>query len=172
MFDAVRNRKRGEDAKQRVLDRTYSPAPVSASPANDMFAAVRNRSLSSPVSATVVDPITSKVLRDTLVGVGVNAGQPTIDMSPKPPVPQSGIDFKAAQSQSPLTGKLPAPGLLQTPQQTIQSTLADKVPAASLLQQTGRGPANASQIPELSQYEINKKRLRAPRQLLSSMHRP
>ncbi|OMF98171.1 hypothetical protein BK147_11155 [Paenibacillus sp. FSL R7-0337] len=159
MFDAVRNRKRGEDAKQRVLDRTYSPAPVSASPANDMFAAVRNRSLSSPVSATVVDPITSKVLRDTLVGVGVNAGQPTIDMSPKPPVPQSGIDFKAAQSQSPLTGKLPAPGLLQTPQQTIQSTLADKVPAASLLQQTGRGPANASQIPELSQYEINKKEI-------------
>lgn len=159
MFDAVRNRKRGEEARQRVLDRTYSPA-APAAPADDMFAAVRNRDLSAPVmSAPAVDPVTSQLLRGTLAGVGITAGQPTIDMSPKAPAPQPGIDFKAAQSQSPLTGKLPAPGLLQTPKQTIQSVLADKVPAASLLQQTGRGPDNASQIPELSQYEINKREI-------------
>lgn len=159
MFDAVRNRKRGEDARQRVLERTYSPS-APAAPAEDMFSAVRNRSLSAPViPAPAADPVTSELLRGTLAGVGITAGQPTIDMSPKPPAPQSGIDFKAAQNQSPLTGKLPAPGLLQTPQQTIQSALADKVPAASLLQQTGRGPVNASQIPELSQYEINKREI-------------
>lgn len=161
MFDAVRNRKRGEDAKQRVLDRTYSsPAATGSSSGTDMFAAVRTRSLADPVAPTA-DPVISGLLRSTLSGVGVKTGQPQIDMSPKPSAVQKPkeVDFKADQKKSPLTGKLPAPELLQTPQRTIQSALADKVPAASLLQQSGRGPAAASQIPGLSQYEINKKEI-------------
>ncbi|MNM07367.1 hypothetical protein D3C81_174090 [compost metagenome] len=74
-----------------------------------------------------------------------------------------GIDFKAAQSNqnvSPFQDKLPAANMLQTGQ-GIQSTLQGKVPAANLVQQTGRGPENASQIPGISQYNTTKKEIAA-----------
>lgn len=172
-FDSVRNRKRGDDAKNRVLDRTYSTAPISGNaPSNSMFAAVRNRSLADPVEDPAVTAAKAGLLQNTLSGVGVQTKQPQMEMGPtaKPqvsPAPQlpapAGIDFKAEQAKKRQTsvfdGKLPAASLLQTPQPTIQSTLQNKVPAASLLQQTGRGPANASQIPGISQYETTKQEI-------------
>lgn len=158
MFDAVRNRKRGEDAKQRVLDRTYSPATDTEASSDDMFAAVRNRSLSNPV-APAADPVVSEVLRSTLAGVGIQTGQPKIDMSPKPTAAQpapAGIDFKAQQAKdkqiAPFQGKLPAPSALQMPQQTIQQTLKDKVPAADLL-----GKPIEQKAP--TQYDITKQEI-------------
>ena len=164
-FDAVRNRKRGEDAKQRVLNRTYSPVATEITEPGEIdFSAVRNRSLGDPVG----DPISKKILDATLSSVGVGQ-QPKVDMSPKPvsaPVAQPKmVDFKqdqanqraaTAQTPSPFEGKTLAPvtGKLNS---SIQSTLQGKLPAASLLQQTGGGPANASQIPGVSEYEIRKK---------------
>lgn len=151
-FDVVRNRKRGEDAKKRVLERTYNPKEEDQQ--ESLFSAVRNRSLATPApAAEPVNPYTSDLLKSTLAGVGVNTGQPTIDMSPKPaaPAPSSpGIDFMSQQSKdmqlAPFKGKLPAPAALQLPQPSVQSVLNNKLPAPNLLQQTGRGPENASDI--------------------------
>ena len=74
------------------------------------------------------------------------------------------VDFKAAQTKqpvvqpvvsSPFEGKTLAP--INSVPNNIQKTLEGKLPAASLLQQTGGGPANASQIPGISEYENRKK---------------
>ncbi|OMD92980.1 hypothetical protein BSK49_00935 [Paenibacillus odorifer] len=167
-FDAVRNRKRGEDAKKRVLDRTYS-SKVEDMPSDSLFDAVRNRSLADSVEDPLA-PIRRELLDTTLSSVGVGQ-QPKVDMSPKPvsaPVVQPKmVDFKqdqanqraaAAQTPSPFDGKTLAPvtGNLNN---SIQSTLQGKLPAASLLQQTGGGPANASQLPGATEYDIREKRI-------------
>lgn len=108
------------------------------------FDAYRNRKTRVEQPAPVVASPQSQVLKSTLSSVGV--GNTT-----QPPQTQ-GIDFKAEQSkkmqQQPssfdlrqpqtLNDKLPAPNLLQTGQ-GIQSELKGKLPASSLLQQTGRG---------------------------------
>lgn len=99
-----------------------------------------------------------KLLNDTLASV-----IKPVTTQPEAPTPSAGIDFKAAQAadlaakNDPFVGKTLAP-INSTPN-TIQQALQGKVPAASLLQQTGRGPANASQIPGLSQYETTKKEI-------------
>lgn len=100
-----------------------------------------------------------QLLGDTLNSV---MRQPVVQPVTQPSVqPSAGVDFKADQAKkkqaSAFQGKLPAADLLQTPQPTIQSTLKDKVPAANLVQQTGGAPANASQIPGISEYENRKK---------------
>jgi hypothetical protein len=111
--------------------------------------------------------VTSQVLKDTLSGV--------MKQQPVPQKEPYAVDFKAEQAKNKtaevvpsirlipketptLQDNIPAPQLLQT-SQGIQSTLKDKVPAANLVQQTGRGPANASDIPGISQYEITKKEI-------------
>jgi len=106
-----------------------------------------------------------QVRTETILGDTLNSVLPKSTPSPviQPQTPSApGVDFKAAQQQnqqiSPFAGKLPAASLFQT-NQVIQSTLKNKVPAANLVQQTGRGPENASQIPGISQYEINKKEI-------------
>jgi hypothetical protein len=155
MFDAVRNRNRGEEAKKRVLERTYSTVPAAAtSPSNDMFAAVRNRSLAELVEDPALTAAKSNLLPSTLSFVGLGA-PPKIDMTPVPE--QAGpIDFKADQArkkqEAPFQGKLPAPSVLQFPQQTIQSTLQGKVPAAELL---GKPVETKPQ----TQYEITQKEI-------------
>ncbi|OMD92705.1 LPD38 domain-containing protein [Paenibacillus odorifer] len=57
LFDAARNRKRGEDAKQRVLERVYSPKEEESTK-EDMFSGVRNRSLN--VETATPEPVVSK----------------------------------------------------------------------------------------------------------------
>ncbi|WP_342440025.1 LPD38 domain-containing protein [Paenibacillus sp. FSL L8-0436] len=152
-FDAVRNRKRGEEAKKRVLERTYSTAPDAGSSISDsLFTAVRNRSFVEPVEDPAVTAAKSRLLQNTLSSVGVG---PQVQGFKLPEVKP--IDFKAEQAQqkqlAPFEGKLPAPSALQFPQSTIQDAMKDKVPAASLIQQTGRGT-----VPK-TQYEINKEKI-------------
>jgi hypothetical protein len=155
-FDAVRNRKRGEEAKDRVLSRTYSPKEEHQ---ESTFSAVRNRK-SADTATTDSDEAdrARMILGDTLAGVGIGSQPQGFDTTP---APQKTVDFKAEQAKknsSPFQDKLPAASLIQTGQ-GVQSTLKDKVPAANLVQQTGRGPANASNIPGVSQYEITKKEI-------------
>lgn len=50
-FDAVRNRKRGEEAKQRVLDRVYNSKQTEAEP-ESQFTAVRNRKITMEPAVT------------------------------------------------------------------------------------------------------------------------
>lgn len=165
-FDAVRNRKRGEDAKKRVLDRTYS-SKVEDSSSDSLFSAVRNRSLADPVEDPLA-PIRKDLLNTTLSSVGI-VQQPKVDMSPKPVTAPGtggdtkGIDFKAEQSKalqapSAFDGKTLLP-VTEPLKNKVQSMLQDKVPLASAITQSGGGPANASQIPGVSQYEINKKEI-------------
>jgi len=99
------------------------------------FEAYRNRQLREEQPAPQVVSPQSQLLESTLKSVGVG--------SEKQSLPTQGIDFKAAQANKPFEGKLPAADLLQT-NQGIQQTLQGKVPAANLVQQTGRGPENAS----------------------------
>lgn len=95
--------------------------------------------------------VTSQVLKDTLAGV--------TKPSQAPAEQPYAIDFKAAQQKqepSVFQDKLPAASAIQTGQ-GIQSTLKGMLPAADLVQQTGRGPANASSIPGISEYGIREK---------------
>jgi len=80
MFDAARNKIRGEEAKQRVLDRVYNPKPTEPEEVEDMFSSVRkhlaNPSATPQAPATTVaapevtvNPITKKVLESTLNSV-------------------------------------------------------------------------------------------------------
>ncbi|WP_339317918.1 hypothetical protein [Paenibacillus sp. FSL R10-2734] len=137
------------------------------------YLARRRKELSGEIK-TPEAQMSSKVLQDTLSSVL----KPNITVSPtttsatvqqKPQTTQNTVDFKddqaaqkakQAQTVSPLQGKLPAADLLTGKlNNSIQSTLKGKVPASSLLQQTGGGPANASQIPGISQYETTKKEI-------------
>lgn len=75
LFDAARNRNRGEDAKQRVLDRVYNPQPQETQETG-LFDAVRNRNLETTVQAPEVvqntkpvNPVTSQALNIALGGV-------------------------------------------------------------------------------------------------------
>ncbi|MCE3202465.1 LPD38 domain-containing protein [Paenibacillus sonchi] len=97
-------------------------------------------------------PIRKAVLDSTLSSVGIgNQVQGFTLPEPKP------IDFKADQARqkqiAPFKGILPAPSALQLPQPTIQGALNQKVPAAPLLQQTGRGT-----VPQ-TQYDITKQEI-------------
>lgn len=156
-FDAVRNRKRGEEAKQRVLNRTYSPKDEQR---ESSFAAVRNREI---VDTTAENNARSKaLLSSTLSSVGKGPQVQGFDTTPQP-VKTQPIDFKAEQLKSKqiaaFQGKLPAASALNIPVTSLQTQLQGRLPAASLLNQTGGGPANALQIPGISQYEINKKEI-------------
>jgi len=80
IFDAARNKIRGEEAKQRVLERVYNPKPTEPEEVEDMFSSVRkhlaNPSATPQAPATTVaapevavNPITKKVLESTLNSV-------------------------------------------------------------------------------------------------------
>lgn len=100
-----------------------------------------------------------QILTDTLNSVvKPKAAEPTVS---------KGVDFKQDQANKkaaasapvdPFAGKSLAP---VTPNVTndIASTLQGKVPNASLVQQTGKGVPNASQLPGISQYETTKKEI-------------
>jgi hypothetical protein len=78
-FDAVRNRKRGEDAKQRVLERTYSPQPESDKEEESLFSAVRKRSLETPapvVSTPSASPVSGTPMSQLLDKTGILIGDP------------------------------------------------------------------------------------------------
>ncbi|MEK4139666.1 hypothetical protein NST48_01725 [Paenibacillus sp. FSL M7-0547] len=103
--------------------------------------------------------ITSQVLTDTLNSVMKPTNtktetKKTVDFK------QDQANQKAAATAAPnlFAGKTLAP---VTPNITndIGSMLQGKVPAASLLQQTGKGPANASQIRGISEYDTREKRI-------------
>lgn len=78
-FDAVRNRKRGEDAKQRVLERTYSPQPEPEKEEESLFSSVRKRSLESPaptVSTPNAAPDSGTPMPELLSKTGILIGDP------------------------------------------------------------------------------------------------
>lgn len=102
----------------------------------------------------------NQLLTDTLNSVMQKPKAPAQEPIQPAAQPKQGIDFmaevakKKASEPAPsirlnqmekktLADVMPAPSAFQTKQPTIQDALKDKVPAASLLQQTGRGPANA-----------------------------
>lgn len=147
-FDAVRNRKRGEEAKQRVLSRTYSPKEEQQ---ESTFSAVRNRSIAEP--SVPKDTRASDLLKSTLQSVGVGSQTP----NPK----EESIDFKADQAKKKQTeafqGKLPAPSLLNTQTAPLQTQLQGRLPVASALNQTGGGPADASHNQLRTEYDIRDK---------------
>ncbi|MEK8206778.1 LPD38 domain-containing protein [Paenibacillus sp. FSL L8-0696] len=161
-------RKRAEDIRQQALAGTLKPAASSSSQSrSDRF---RQRQVELVTETDPLAPIRKQLLSTTLGSVGVGQ-EPKVDMTPKPvstPVAQpKTIDFKqdqankkaaAVQTPSPFEGKTLAPvtGNLNS---SIQSTLQGKLPAASLLQQTGGGPANASQLPGATEYDIREKRI-------------
>ncbi|WP_042124886.1 hypothetical protein [Paenibacillus sp. FSL R5-0345] len=137
------------------------------------FVERRKKELSGEIK-TPEAQMSSKVLQDTLSSVL----KPNIAVSPtttaatvqqKPQTTQKTVDFKTdqaahkakqAQVVSPLQGKLPAADLLTGKlNNSVQETLKDKVPVATLINQTGGGPANASQIPGISQYETTRKEI-------------
>lgn len=113
MFDAARNKIRGEEAKQRVLERVYNPKPTEPEEVEDMFSAVRkhlaNPSATSQEPATnvavpevTVNPITQKVLESTLNSVmnpQVKASAPEPKKKEKKSIGstllQAGQDFNA-----------------------------------------------------------------------------
>jgi hypothetical protein len=155
-FDAVRNRKRGEEAKQRVLSRTYSPKEEQQ---ESSFSAVRNRKMTDTDST---DPAaaarTRMILGDTLAGVGVGSQVQGFNTTP---VQQKTVDFKADQAKKKQTeafdGKLPAPSVLNIPTAPLQTQLQGRLPAASSLNQTGGGPADASHNFLSTEYDIRDK---------------
>lgn len=92
---------------------------------------------------SVIKPKTAKV--DATQKKTVNFKQ---DQANKQAAASAPVDPFAGKTLTPVTGNL---------NNSIKSTLQGKVPAASLLQQTGGGPANASQIPDISRYNTTKK---------------
>ncbi|MEK4142136.1 LPD38 domain-containing protein [Paenibacillus sp. FSL M7-0547] len=161
-------RKRAEDIRQQALNGTLKPA--SSSSASSRSERFRQRQSELATETDPLAPIRKELLDTTLGSVGIGQ-QPKVDMSPKPvstPLVQPKmVDFKqdqanqraaAAQTPSPFESKTLAPvtGNLNS---SIQSTLQGKLPAASLLQQTGGGPANASQLPGATEYDIREKRI-------------
>jgi hypothetical protein len=150
-FDAVRNRKRGEEAKQRVLARTYAPEEEQQESA---FAAVRNR-----VDTTDQDNARAKtILGDTLSSVGVGPQVQGFNTTSEPMKP---IDFKADQAKQKqleaFQGKLPAPSALNIPVTSLQTQLQGRLPAASALNQTGGGPA--APVKPVTEYDIRQKEI-------------
>ncbi|KWX71629.1 hypothetical protein AMQ84_27295 [Paenibacillus riograndensis] len=151
-FDAVRNRKRGEDAKQRVLNRTYNPQTEQES--ESKFSAVRNRQI---IDTTVEDNARGKSLLDsTLASVGK---VPQVQGFNTTPAPMKPIDFKADQAKQKqieaFKGKLPAPSALNIPVTSLQTQLQGRLPAASILNQTGGGPA--APVKPVTEYDIRQK---------------
>ncbi|KWX79909.1 LPD38 domain-containing protein [Paenibacillus jilunlii] len=151
-FDAVRNRKRGEDAKQRVLNRTYNPQTEQES--ESKFSAVRNRQI---IDTTAEDNARGKTLLDsTLASVGKGPQVQGFNTTPEPMKP---IDFKADQAKQKqieaFQGKLPAPSALNIPVTSLQTQLQGRLPAASVLNQTGGGPA--APVKPVTEYDIRQK---------------
>lgn len=101
-FDLVRNRKRGEEAKKRVLERVYSPKPEPQQQVS-MFDAIRNRSLEpieepaaqsagSPMfKPSDLNPLNSTWMR---AGAGDKAAQ-------KAYTELTGVEFKPVQGPPP-----------------------------------------------------------------------
>lgn len=94
-FDMIRNRrKQGEEAKQRVLDRVYSPKPEAQESSTSVFDAIRNRSIEPETTMSTPDfkPSDFNPLNSSLVkGVsGDKAAQKTWEQN-------SGIKFKPVQ---------------------------------------------------------------------------
>lgn len=148
-FDAVRNRKRGEEAKQRVLSRTYSPKEEEQQ--ESAFSSVRNRKIED--KSAVDSAITKGILKGTLSSVGVGAQKKQTTQEP--------VDFKADQAKKKQTevfqGKLPAPSLLNIPTAPLQTQLQGRLPVASALNQTGGGPSDASHNFLSTEYDIRDK---------------
>jgi hypothetical protein len=121
------------------------------------FEAYRNRQIQEEPPALVV-PSSSDLLKDTLKSAG--AGRITAKPEAKQETVPNSVVRVQPTAKTTLDKALPATSLL-TPKMDapIQSTLQGKLPAADLVQQTGRGPENASDIPGISQYEINKKEI-------------
>lgn len=147
-FDAVRNRQRGEEAKQRVLSRTYAPKEEQQESA---FSAVRNRSIVDP--PVPEDTRARDLLKSTLESVGVGSPAPFPKAEP--------IDFMADQAKKKkieaFQGKLPAPSALNIPVTALQTQLQGRLPVASALNQTGGGPADASHNQLRTEYDIRDK---------------
>lgn len=95
------------------------------------------KSVTKPINSTVTEPV---------------ATPKTVDFKQD----QANKKASAAAVSDPFGGKTLAP---VTPNITndISSTLQGKVPAASLLQQTGKGPANASHNSLRTEYDIREK---------------
>lgn len=121
---------------------------------------------SSPTNLVLTDTLKSVMKpvaeeKKTVDFKAAQAAAKTKEETTKPVVKETqGVDFAAAQSKDKpktLQGAVPAASLLTgSLPSALQTNLKNKVPAASLLNETGGGPANASQIPGISQYEINK----------------
>lgn len=103
-FDLVRNRKRGEEAKKRVLERVYSPKPEPQQQVS-MFDAIRNRSLepieepaaqSQASSTSMFRPSDLNPLNSTWMraGAGDKAAQ-------KAYTELTGVEFKPVQGPPP-----------------------------------------------------------------------
>lgn len=124
-------RKRAEEIRQQALSGTLpSAGSQSTGPSRS------DRFKQGFATAEAKDSANRRTaLESTLTTVGIGP-QPKIDMTPTPRQPEP-VDFMADQArkkqEAPFQGKLPAPAALQFPQQTIQSTLQGKVPAADLL---------------------------------------
>ncbi|MGG3282731.1 LPD38 domain-containing protein [Paenibacillus solani] len=97
-FDSIRNRTRqGEEAKQRVLDRVYSPSTEEQESSTSVFDVIRNRSLETDMSESAVpmldikpsdlNPLNSSLTRGVL---GDKVAQKTWEQN-------SGMEFKPVQ---------------------------------------------------------------------------
>lgn len=113
----------------------------------------------------------SQILKDTLQSVGISQPTPSLITPQSKDVTPYAVDFKADQTAKKSQTKpktnfeqnfgdiLPSASSVNTMETPIQTNLKGKVPAAELFRQTAGGPENASQIPGISQYEINKKEI-------------
>uniref|UniRef100_UPI000569576F hypothetical protein n=1 Tax=Paenibacillus zanthoxyli TaxID=369399 RepID=UPI000569576F len=146
-------RKRAEGIKKSTMDGTLQSQRHSKSitSRSDAFRA-------NSVRKSEEDRVkSSALLTDTLAGVGI--GQPApLDMSANAPAP-------VKRQPATLQNTLPAPSLLQQgnpiQQKTsnLQRALAGKLPASSAVIPSGGGPANASQIPGVSQYRMTQQEI-------------
>lgn len=83
LFDPVRNKIRAEEAKKRVLDRTYSPKSLEVEK-EDMFDAVRKRITEQAANPTVAAPVvTSNSNKGTPMADLMKQTGDMIDMDPR-----------------------------------------------------------------------------------------
>ncbi|PJN53672.1 hypothetical protein PAEVO_03930 [Paenibacillus sp. GM2FR] len=116
-FDMIRNRrKQGEEAKQRVLDRVYSPRPEAQESSTSVFDAIRNRSLEPEITMPTPDfkpsdfnPLNSSLMKGVS---GDKAAQKTWEQN-------SGIKFKPVQGP-------PAPAPLSEYEKGLQEIQAKR----------------------------------------------
>lgn len=135
-----------------------TPKSLQKMSANDFFS----------TSAKEFESLEQKRISDGSKEIINNTLNSVTQKTPEPEAPYA-VDFKAAQNadkkkpktafETNFSGILPAASAVNTKETPLATSLKEKIPAAQFLQQTGGGPANASQIPGISQYEINKKEI-------------